>query len=265
MIRKVNEKDNKIILDYIGDQFNKCIYLYLNYKKYGVDTPNIITWIQYDFKENITCLVLKYYNAMHIFSKNLNFKKEELLDLIEENNPSIICAEKAIIESLENNVQGYESEYGWVREIKEIKYFTYEKDVQVISPKDSDFNEIGRLLYADEDIGASYKLDELINNMIERKNQKYTRNLIIKKDNDIISHVGTGAEEEKVAMINYLITNPIYRKQGYGKIIMANICKTLLEENKRVFLINYTETSTKMYEKLGFEVSCEWGKLYKKN
>ena len=36
----------------------------------------------------------------------------------------------------------------------------------------------------------------------------------------------------------------------------------LLDEGKKVYLINYTDESTGLYDKLGFEVSCEIGKLY---
>ena len=34
------------------------------------------------------------------------------------------------------------------------------------------------------------------------------------------------------------------------------------KENKDVFLINYSTESTALYDKLGFEQCCEWGKIF---
>ena len=36
-----------------------------------------------------------------------------------------------------------------------------------------------------------------------------------------------------------------------------------MHEVKNVYLINYSNESTKLYDKIGFKICCEWGKLYK--
>ena len=49
---------------------------------------------------------------------------------------------------------------------------------------------------------------------------------------------------------------------GLATKLCAKLCSDLQRENKEIFLINYTKESTKLYDKLGFDISCEWAKLY---
>lgn len=248
------------IEEYIGKSYNECLYLYLNYKKYGFDNKHVKLYMQKE--ENIvTSLVLTYYSGMHVYSKNDNFNSSELISFIIKMNPSIICAKKDIIKklSLPLSKYNYESEFGWVREINNISFGFRDK---VERAQESDFAEIAKLLYQDDDIGSSYKIDELTKQIKERNLEGYGRNYVIKDSGKIIAHAGTGAENDKVAVFNYLIVDPSYRKKGYATCVLSAVCEDLIKEGKKVYLINYTKESTALYDKVGFKISCEWGKLF---
>ena len=118
MFKKVEKENERLIEDYIGDDYNKCLYLYLDLMKYGVTNENVKSWL--DFKDDeITSVVLKYYSGMHIFSKNKNCDYDNIINLIAEENPSIICAEKFLIENLFKLLDNeeYNATYGSVRAI----------------------------------------------------------------------------------------------------------------------------------------------------
>ena len=51
-------------------------------------------------------------------------------------------------------------------------------------------------------------------------------------------------------------------ENGFATNICTKLCKDLQKENKEVFLINYSSESTSLYTKIGFDICCEWGKLY---
>ena len=70
------------------------------------------------------------------------------------------------------------------------------------------------------------------------------------------------AEIDEIAVLSNVITNPSYRGKGLATIVCSKLCNDLIDEGKKVYLINYTEESTGLYDKLGFEISCEIGKLY---
>lgn len=251
----------KIIEEYIGDNYYKCLYLYLDLKKYGFSNTNINTWMQVKDNKEITTVILMYYTGMHVFSLKHDYDVQELCEFIREEKPAIICGEKVIISNIYNNlgIADYNVEFGWVRELNSI--VTFDKE-WVEKAKEEDFYKIAKLLYEDEDLGSSYKLEELKNQMYERNKEKYARNYIIKDENEIICHAGTGAENEKVAMLSYVITNPKYRNKGYAKKICSAVCEDLIKEKKKVYLINYSTESTALYDKIGFKICSEWGKIF---
>lgn len=260
MIKKIENDDNNIIEKYINDEYYKCIYLYLDYKKYGFNNNNVNIWIQTNDLD-ITAIILMYYTGMHIYSKKNNYNIEEIKELILNNKPTMICAEQSIIEELYSvmDKEKYNMEKGWVRELS--KCNNYSTDNVELANKE-DFFEIANLLYNDEDLGCSYKLNELANQLYERNKEGFVRNYVIKQDNKVISHAATGAENDKIAMLAYVITDPNYRGKGYALKVCSKICNDLINEGKKIYLINYSNESTALYDKIGFKICCKWGKLF---
>lgn len=260
---QINRSNNKEILEYIGNDYYKCLYLYLDLIKYP-DSENVKSWLQYSEDGSISAVCLMYFSGMHFFSKNNKCDFNELVDLVLNECPSVICAEKWIIESLAKLLTDYSSEYGYVRELDKLNDFHEYNDV-VEAYTEQDFKQISDLLMQDDDIGSSYSNNELFEQIKQRNEEKYGRNYMIKSDDTIVCHAGTGAENEKVAMLNYVITHPDFRSKGLAYKTVSKVCSDLIAEGKKVYLINYSQESTKLYDKIGFKVSCEWGKLFPMN
>ena len=261
MKRCIKKEEESIIINYIGDDYYKCIYLYLDLKRYGLLNPNVKTWIQEDDNHKITSVVLKYYTGMHIYSKNNNYNLKDISQLILLERPTMICGEAEIIEDIFKymNCDYYNIEKGWVRELSKID--NDERESITKAEKD-DFNQIAELLYNDEDLGSSYELEELSKQLYERNKEGFVRNYVIKDNDRVVSHAGTGAEDEKLGMLAYVITDPNYRGKGYAKKLCKAVCQDLIEEGKKVYLINYSNESTALYDKIGFHICCNWAKMF---
>lgn len=259
MFKRVEIEEESLIKKYIGTEYDKCLYLYLDFVKYGLNNENLKFWLDAE-NEEIKCVILKYYSGMHIFSKNKNCNYENIIKLIDEEKPSVICAEKYLIENLSDKLgeSEYKAEYGWVRVLS--KQYTCEDSI-VKKAEESDFEEISNLIINDH-MGEFYELDELVCQIKEREDDNYGRNYIIKEEGRIISNASTTAEIDEVAVLSNVITDPSYRGKGLATIVCSKLCNDLIDEGKKVYLINYTEESTGLYDKLGFEISCEIGKLY---
>ena len=65
MLKTYNQNIERLI-EYIGNNYDECLYLYLNIIKYGFSNPNIKVWIEEE-NDSISCIVLKYYTGMHVF------------------------------------------------------------------------------------------------------------------------------------------------------------------------------------------------------
>ena len=261
MIKKI--LDNKdAIINYISEDYYKCLYLYLDLKKYELSSSKIKCWKEINENDEIELIALKYYTGMHVFSNRKKPNLMNLIGLIKLEKPTMICGEYELIEKIYSalNDSNYKIEKGWVRGLNNNKYLQNSSDV--LKAQNEDFMQIAKLLYDDEDIGSSYRIEDLCNQIIERNKEGYSRNYVIKHENIICSHASTGAEDENVAMLAYVITAPEYRGKGYAKKVCSTICNDLINEGKKIYLINYSNDSTKLYDKLGFKVMCNWGKIY---
>lgn len=262
MIIKCKKSDEGKIISYIGKKYSSCLYLYLNLKKYGVESDVIGVYIQQD-EAKITAVMLKYYLCMHIFSNANDFDTKELASFFCEASCSMIyCTQKTaelIYAALPKHLKEKATvTTGWVAQIKSVDNLA--KKIAV-SAKDSDFDQIVRLIYDDEDIGRSYKFNELAKQLKDRNKEGYARNKVIKNGDLVIAHACTNAECNNIAVVAELLVRKEYRRKGYASEIWRDICGELLAENKEVFSFYYSEESRRLHKHIGFQEVCEWAKV----
>ena len=75
-------------------------YIYTDIKRYGFSNKNIKVWVYLNEKSKIITVIMKYYEGMHIFSKNKILNIDQIIELIEKECPYLINAEKSIINCL---------------------------------------------------------------------------------------------------------------------------------------------------------------------
>lgn len=260
-MKKCGPKDYNDIIKYIGNDYYKCLYLLLDLKKYRFNNENVNVFLQ-QVNGKITAVILSYYTNLHIFSRDNDLDCAEIIHYILINRPTMICAEKKIIEALETPLSGhkYKCRYGLVRGIE--KADENKQLTDLFQATDSDFDDITKLIMQDKGLGGAHTYETLYNQLFTRYKDGFCRNYVIKRDDKIIGHVCSGAEDKELAILTDLIVDHKYRGKGYGKDLCESFCKLMISEGKKVFLVNYTEHSDNLYKKLGFKVYCGWGKLY---
>ncbi len=262
MIVKCNKADEDVIFSYIGDNYPSCLYLYLNLKKYGIESEKITVYIQ-EKNNCITSVLLKYYSCIHVFSTQNDFDAEELGHFIETGKFSMVyCTTKTadiVYLALHDKIRSKSTiSNGWVARIDQVD--KQPKGIAIKAAK-GDFEQIVRLIYDDEDIGRSYKYDELEKQLIERNSSGYSRNLVIKDNDLVIAHACTNAEINKIAVVAELLVRSDYRRKGYASEIWRDLCCRLLSEGKEVYSFYYSSESRALHKKIGFYEICEWGKI----
>ena len=261
MIAKCTNDDFEVIKDYIGNDYASCLYLYMDLIQYGPDSDYTKSWIQ-KADGKVTCVILAYHTAMHIYSHDA-FNVQELIDLVTEHKPSQICAAKSIIQTLRTPLfeLGYDVELGFVGRIE----YSGQGKADIIQRASlDDVDDIARLLYDDEGIGASYTLEDLKEQFRERLSQGFVRSYIIKDGDRIVAHLGTGAEVGNVSIVTYVITDKRYRRRGYAKMLYQAACHDLHQEGKEVYAVYYVPDAIQLHHSVGFVDCCEYGKLYLK-
>ncbi len=264
MIVRCDNAWERRIVDYIGQDYPACLYLFLDLKKYGFSVDYVTIWVQIDRDEQISCVALKYHTGMHIYSKTLQFNVDEIIQLFKEESPDMICGRGDIINYLaqKDEMSAYESEYGYIGRLESVKV---PSSSCVKKAGKRDFPKIAQLLYMDEGIGASYDLEELGNQMFQRNSQGFVRNYIIRKDGETVCHVCTGAEYGHIAIISGIVTHEDYRGHGCASGLLSFVCKELLKEKKEVYSVYFTDEAMNLHHKVGFFNYCEYGKMFKRH
>ena len=248
--------------DYIGDNYPKCLYLYLNIQQYGCRSENTHTWLQKD--NGVTkAVMLSYHSALHVYAKEMDFDVIEMTEFIITKAPSIICASAELIRKIAPGLSdlGYISEFGHIGKFSKLGDVI--PDDNIGRATNHDICEIAQLLYEDDDIGASYTMEDLVKQIEDRLKDGFVRSYVIKEDGHVVAHLGTGAETEKVCTVSYVITAPEYRGRGLSSRLFAYACNELVNEGKEIYSVYYPENSRRLHHKMGFEDCCEFGKLYK--
>lgn len=265
MIIKCQKCDEQIIESYIGKEYYKCLYLYMNLQRYGIGSQAIDVYM--DRLGNKTkAIYLFYFSCVHVYSKDNDFSVLELKELLKKHPIKMIYCEKNTAEYIGDNSSRSEHPftitYGWVAEITNVDE-KHRESVQLASV--TDFEQIVQMIYGDEDIGKSYNKNDLAEQLLQRSKEGYSRNYVIKKDYTVIAHACTNAEVNGIAIVAELIVNKEYRRRGYALEIWRAICEELLNEGKRVFSFYYSNESRSLHKKVGFHEICEWGKIVFEN
>ena len=262
MIKICNNSHQDFIKEYVGDEYYKCLYLYIDMQQYGCSSEFTQTWMQ-ESSGKTTAVMLAYHNAMHIYSKQLNFEVQEMTEFLLEKKPSIICASAELIKLLEPNLisKGFVSEYGHIGKFIHCEPSSVSYDIRIANKED--IIEIAKLLYDDDDIGSSYTMDDLVKQIEERLESGFVRSYVVKCDKHVVAHLGTGAEIDKLCTISYVITDPDYRGRGLSSSLFSYACNQLNSEGKEIFSVYYPENSRRLHHKMGFVDCCEFGKLYR--
>lgn len=248
------------ILEYIGGDYSKCLYLYINLNKYGFNNDNFNIWVSLDDKGVIKAILAKYYTGIHIFSKASDYIIDDITSFVFDNKPSIITGTGEIIKGIQSYLPDYIVEYGSVGQIKRAP------DIDASHVKKAtidDMYEIAGLLIGDDGLGGHYNAPLLEHQLKERYNEGFGRNYIIKKGNNIISHCATYAETTQLCVTSGVFTKLEERGKGYAYQIYCKLCSDLLKEGKEVFAYYYTVQAHKMHDKVGFKIISSWGKLVK--
>lgn len=261
MIIKCNDKDKNKILQYIGEDYGKCLYMYIDLIKYGLENRNFHIWIQYESNE-ICCLISQYYNGIQIYSKNYDFNEREIGEFIINKDPEMITGMKESIDKIKKFFSNYSEEVGVLGELSEL---TYPPNLNAYSASFEEMDEIAKVISQDEALGKPYGYEMLYNQFCERKKDKFGRNFILRDftTNEIVCHAATYAELPNLAVISGVLTTPPYRGKGFSKGVLSAICKELQSENKRVFSYFYIVPAEKMHYGVGFGKKGEWAKLVK--
>ncbi len=255
------EKDRERILQYIREDLQDCVYLYIDIMNYGIATENMKVWFQ-EKAETIRLVVMKYYDSFQVFSREDDFDVAAVTALLEEYPVAMVSGKKSMIEQLEKRCSDYEATYGAVFVMD--RYRKVKTEVTVEEATDADAPEIASLICSDKEIGGHYTPDGLAAQLAERINTRTGRSYIIRDKGKIAAHSATYAEAEGIAVVGGTIIAEEYRNSDYYMVLSNYMLQQLEAEGKKAYTFSLSAKMIRYHGML--HTRCgEYGKLTKNN
>ncbi len=250
-------RDENRIFGYIGKDFGRCAYLYIDLKKYGFENENVHLWYE-EKNEEIIAILLQYYNGMHLYSRQGGFNPGKVAEKIRKVKPAMVCGMKETIEQLRSFFPNQTIELGKVVQLN--NYSGIHDEEAKLATRD-ELGEIVDLLMTDEVMGGPYTRELLYRQFLERYDTGFGRSYIRRnEEGKIFAHSGTYAELDDIAVISGGIVDPRYRCHGEYARILGSVCGSLVEEGKSV-ISYYYKVAAWSHKQVGFEELGDWAKL----
>lgn len=255
------EKELEEIYAFLQKNLADCLYLYIDVKKYGLQNPNMTVWVERKGEEKrISTVIMRYYDSIQMASEDENWDKDWLKERILEERFNTISGKASMITELSALLKEfYYTSYGVVFQLEEYRKF---EGVDIVEyAGEEDMWEIAELICTDASFKACYNTEVLERQLRERLQSGMGRNVVIRKDGKIISHIATYAEFEDIAITSGMITHPDYRDGSYGLLAESFLTNELLDSGKRVYTLVIKKPRKKFLTIMGAKACGEYGRM----
>jgi hypothetical protein len=220
---------------------------------YGFDSKFQTVFM--DVEIDINSIYLIYRDNLVIASNYNLIDKLFVSDLVDEYHILNISGTKELIDQLDN-IRNWRKQDCYFASLKHIEYEVDTTIVQQLKPDDT-----AKLVAG---LNTVFHIETKLDVVNDELNDKTARHYVIYNDEEeIITHAGTTAECEGLAMIIGVFTMAGYRKKHNAIKCVSKLCSDLLKENKTPCLFYSNPDAAKMYKMLGFKDVGEFTLLKK--
>lgn len=246
------EKWVRRVLDYIGDDYEKCFYLYIDLQEYGVCGDNEKLWVSLE-GEAIRGVAYKYFDTLHLYSQK-QFPIDDALMLERVVCPHCIYCSSVDVEEMSGGTEGtYMIEYHHI--ITADKFMEETAGAKVLQAREEDIPGISALMMKDKQYYTVYTYEKLCEQLKERFRTGFGRLFILRNEKGaVVAANAIYAETKEVGVVSGLITDLESRGKGLGRSITASTWNLLRREGKKgLALLGMDNTATiALHEKMGF-------------
>ncbi len=245
MIAKYNAQNKKMYLEYIGDDWGECPYLYLNFIGLSGISPDVEVFMCMSNNDSICAVMLRYYNALHIFSRESDLDTEEIKSFIAQLNPKIIWINENAFKVLINIFDSYLVHTMPVMACSSSATGVDTSEVTIAS--EADLPEIAELMLEEELYKQGYEnAGQIIETFSERMRQCMGISYIVRKDSKLVAHISINAMANGIAVYGALVVSRQFRGQGLAKKVRAKLMEDMAGKNIIVLDFAISEATKKI-------------------
>lgn len=248
MIKRAENGDVSALLSFLSDDAVST-RIKANLSVYKCDYPFAEFWAQYGENGEV-CAVMSEINGAAALTFSDSADKQEIASLLNFIPFSSLMLDYDKAERL--SLKTYRS--GDVLMFGGNATGAYENTADC-----ADMKKVFSLIKENE--GASVaRLDylEWLSDFTFKNNRSAARLKALHIEDSLVSAAMTSAETCDSAIISGVFTSEQMRKRGYGEQVLLSLTKSLVRENKKVYILTADEKMTSYYEKRGFIKTGRW-------
>ncbi|MBO3444755.1 GNAT family N-acetyltransferase [Clostridium sp. CCUG 7971] len=262
MIRKLNENDRKITINFLSKQAAINLFIIGDIENFGFDSEFQEVWGSFNKENNLNGVLLRFYENFIPYYEDENIDIDGFKKIIFSNkNAKIISGEKSIVDNFYDVFENSKEKNSYFCEmVSSKKLLSWSNSVKIASKNEA------QGVYDLIDTIKEFKdsLNPTVKQLVRKIEDKSGRIYYIENENkEIVSVAQTAAENSKSAMVVGVATREDYRNKGLLSKCLSRLCNDLLNENKTLCLFYDNPKAGRIYHRLGFETIGKWTMLIK--
>lgn len=252
MVKQLFKENEEEIFNLLSDESSLNLFIIGDIENFGFDTDFQQVWGDYSSNE-LKGVLLKYYNNVIIYYKNLDFDENNFYEIIQtfEDDKVNYGGKKEVLDRFR---KFFEASH----KMKDSFMCEFSKENLQIDSKDIPY-KIG-------DLASAKKTYKFINTIEEFSTfqdfEIYKKRFITSsgrlfyvedEKGEVIHSCESTAECSKGAMIIGVATDKKHRGKGYTTSVLGSLCKILLSEGKKPCLFFDNPNAGRIYLRMGFE------------
>ena len=257
MIRLLNQKDEKKVLEYLYQEPSFNIFPIGDIEAFGFDQDFQRIYGEFDENEELRSIFLRYRENGIYYAHEQRFN-DAYLDIFEKDPFDFFSGKYELLELVEPYLTFSKKQVTYFCKMDQFK-FDNVVDVDIKTAKTKrDYEKLFSLLKHIEEFHY-HKKDKVQFAKEKMVSKKMGTTLFIEDHHKVISTVATTAETTKSAMVVAVATHKKYRNQGYATRLMKALSKLyLIDKQKELCLFYDNPEAGKIYLNLGFKPMGQW-------
>ncbi|MDC7227005.1 MAG: GNAT family N-acetyltransferase [Spirochaetales bacterium] len=248
MIKCTNENKNELLTFLKHNPAENC-FIIGDLENYSMDEEFIEIWMIRK-KKNITTVLLRFYNYYTVSTHDEDDIEEIINHLNAEKELITLTGVESVIDKISKGMEFSKIKRANFAELIEIKNY---KENLLIDIKKANIEEINELFEFHKSIKEFEVKEESKENFGKELLDNTGRIYYTRENKKIVSMAMITAENSVNGMIMGVATAQKYRRKGYARAIVQEICKSMIDNGKSVVLFYDNPEAGKMYKEIGFE------------
>ncbi|MBN2381952.1 GNAT family N-acetyltransferase [bacterium] len=262
MFRKMNESDREAALGFLIEDLAYNVFCFGDIENFGFEAPFLDVWGDYSDQDTLRSILLRYYTHYLIAAPGNDFDQAGAVRILQTaTSPWYMSGKEEIVKRLAPLAGLTYLRYQYLAELDPLIEEKSQPEYPVEWATRETIHEVFALM--NTIVEFNFNKDST-DSFLQNLESGTGRTVFMKMSGGVVSSASSAAENSRSAMIVGVCTAPEFRGKGYASYCMVQLCRTLIDDDKRVFLFYDNPAAGRIYKRIGFRDIGRWAMAFQK-